>query len=550
MAAADRPTVREVAVYDSHTITVSRDAGSERNPFLKPHLWLEVHRPDGSRFAVPGFADDPHGRVWRARWMPTIAGPHHLRLSWDESDLGPEPAQTTRQRWAVPAGAAVVSELDVEAVDEGRPGLLKADGWNFVWSGTGRPFFWNATTAYLLAGLREDRAIQALDRLASYGINRIRVCLCPTRQPSGIRWNETSVAEREDFTFRYGPWPARNPESAAEPDYDTSVFDTAYWKKFERLVEAARQRGIIVQVLFFTDAQEPQNYPFDRNRAGDDPDEIRYFDYAVARLAAFSNVEWGISNEWALYRPDEWVEAMGAHLAARDPYGHLASVHGHGHFPFRKSPWCTHALFQVWDETGSYAWARKKREEQLEATPGQPKPQVNEEFGYEDHSAVWGEGRSADMRSAESRVRLAWEIAMAGAWSTNGESARDGVGGWINGLREGPSDLLEGLRRLRTVFESFDWWKTEPVDMVATGHAYCRAEPGNLYAVYIFGGGCSSVTLPDEGPWTVDRYSPQRDEWTRLKSSEPLIRDPWTGPGYVCPPPPYGETAVFLIRRG
>lgn len=67
------------------------------------------------------------------------------------------------------------------AVAGSLPGLLTADGWGFRWSGTGEPFFWNATTAYLMAGLSEDRITQALSRLHAYGINRVRVSLCPSR---------------------------------------------------------------------------------------------------------------------------------------------------------------------------------------------------------------------------------------------------------------------------------------------------------------------------------------------------------------------------------
>ena len=119
------------------------------------------------------------------------------------------------------------------------------------------------------------------------------------------------------------------------------LYDYSYWAKFERILLHARELGIIVQVVFFTDAQEAQNYPFN-----DLPEaELRYYDYALARLGALSNVEWCVTNEWALFKPNEWVEEIGQYLADHDPYDHILSVHGHGHFPFKHSSWCTHDIY-------------------------------------------------------------------------------------------------------------------------------------------------------------------------------------------------------------
>ncbi|MFZ4506149.1 MAG: DUF4038 domain-containing protein [Fimbriimonas sp.] len=477
-----------------------------------------VTTPSGTGFSVPTFSQ---GGSVRARIMPLTAGVY---------------------RWEVEGASG-----EFEAIASSRKGILEADGWNFRWSGSKEPFFWTSTTAYMLAGLREDLALAAIDRLAAQGVNRIRVSLCPSRQPSGERWMEPQVTESDTFTFRYGPWVADNPTSVLEPQFDTSRFDEAYWAKFERLLARARDHDMVVQVIFFTDAQEDQNYPFDRDRLGDDPAERRYYEHAVARLGAFSNVEWCITNEWALFRPDQWVEAIGQFLAEIDPYHHPISVHGHGHFPFRASPWCSHALFQVWDEHGAYAWMREKRAQQLDA--GQAKPQINDENGYQDHYPFpWGEARTAPARDDESRARLAWEIVMAGGWVTQGESAASGRGGWINGYEEGESPLFTRLRHLRDFFTSFDWWRTEPTDGIASGHTFCRAKPGICYAVYAFAGSSFALSLPDEGPWDVDAFNPRSGEWKSLRSNEILRRDPQSL-GWVAPHQPYGEDWAYRVRR-
>ncbi|HBY60039.1 MAG TPA: hypothetical protein DEH78_09465, partial [Solibacterales bacterium] len=110
-------------------------------------------------------------------------------------------------------------------------------------------------------------------------------------------------------------------------------------------------------------------------------DEQRYYRYAIARFAAFENVMWDVTNEYRLFRDDAWAEKMGAFLKQRDPNGLPISIHGHGTFNFRKSPWADYAMYQSWDESGGYEYMLKNRRMQQEA--GRPIPQVNEEYGYE-----------------------------------------------------------------------------------------------------------------------------------------------------------------------
>ena len=512
-----------LGVYETWELTAEL-ASPPADPFEPGQATLEWTTPASATKKAGVFCDSEDGRVFRARILPSEPGTHLWRLVGRDGRL--------------------LAEGGFEAQPSGRRGLVQADGWRFVWSGTGEPFFHNSTTAYMMAGLSDARIDQALARLARYRIDRIRVALCPSRQTDGGRWHEPQVRESDDFTFRYGPWPARNPEDAHRPQYDASRFDLAHWRKFERLLRRAEALGIAVQVVFFVDGQEPQNYPFDRDRAGDDPLEERYYRYAVDRLGALPNVEWCLTNEWALYRPDEWVEAVGSRLAEYDPYGHLLSVHGHGHFPFRSSPWCTHALFQCWDEHGSHPFLLRSRREQ-DAT-GKAKPQVNEEFGYEDHYAEWGEGRKPPARDADSRIRLAWEMRMAGAFCTTGESAADGLGGWINGLREGESRLLQGHLWMREFFETMDWSAMAPAE--ASGHAYALANSRGECAVYGFAEGWTAVPLPHAGPWDVDRFSPWTGEWSAVHRGAMLERDPWTGPGAILPTLHGGRPVAYRIR--
>lgn len=523
--------VGPVPVFAPAEFRLRPDRPTGGNPYRDVEVEAEFVRPGGAVDRVAGFADADDGAVFAVRHLPQTPGAHRWTVRW---------------RW--PDGADEAAGVYEAAVSD-HPGIVRADGWGFRWSGSGGRFVWNATTAYLMPGLAEAVRDAALDRLAAAGVNRIRVAVSPARQPDGSRWSEPAVRERPDFTFLYSPWPAARPHDVHDPGHDPSRFQAKFWQGLDRLFRAADARGILVQAVLFLDGAEPGNYPFDRSRT-DDPDEEAYFRYAAARLAAHPNLEWCVTNEWANFRPDAWVESRGALLASLDPYGHLVSVHGHGHFPFRASPWCTHALFQVWDEHGEAAWAEAERARML-AEAGRPKPIVNDENGYEDsYPAGYGEARTAPARDAESRVRLAWDLAFGGAWSTAGESAADGAGGWINGWRPGPSAMLAGLGRLRRFLEAVPEWETLEADPAAvSGWARCRSRPGEVYAVYRYAGGSTVVKLPDPEGWDVDVFEPATGEWTAVARSAQLMRDPYAGPGWVAPALPWGATQAVVVRR-
>lgn len=485
----------EVEVFGYAEITLCTG-----EPIDDPFRTVTLHADfDGKR--VEGFCDAQDGSVYRVRLMPTRPGEHTYSITFRHGEQ-----QTT-----------VTGNF--QAQQTGRRGLLRVDPqfpFHFVWSASGEHFFWNGTTAYLLAGCSDAVMQETLVRLASLGINRIRVALSPSRQKDGGRWYEGQVKPGPDFHYLYGPWLQARPESVADPGWDVTRFDIAYWQKFERLLALAREHEIVVQVIFFLDAQEPPNYPFDRERTGDDPDERRYYAYAAARLAAFSNVEWCLTNEWALFRPDSWAEAIGPWLSQCDPYDHLMSIHGHGHFPFRTSPWADFAQFQSWDENGSYAFMLKHRQEQ--AAVGRPMPQINEEYGYEDsYPGPWGGGKVAPARNADSRRRLAWEMTMAGGYQTTGESAVNGLGGWVNGRGDDSMTMLEGYRHLKDFFTSFDWWRLEPHPELANG-LLCLAEPGVRYVIYFPEGKVEGQVIL--GDYSARWYNPRTGVWDEAETSD------------------------------
>jgi len=347
-------------------------------------------------------------------------------------------------------------------------------------------------------------------------------------------------------------------------------FNLEFFRKAERLLRLARELDIVVSVIFYLDGADKGVEPFGKQRMGG-PGEQRYYRYVVARFGSFANIMWDVTNEWHLFRDEAWVNRMGALIKECDPYSHLASVHGHGQFPFRTQRWADFAMFQSWDEHGGYQFMLNNGREQ--AATGRPMPQVNEEYGYEDHYPFpWGQARLWPARTADNRRRLAWEITLAGGYQTTGERANAGTGagldaggGWINGRGNDQMTMLIGYGHLRRFFEGFAWWKLEPHPEflrlppdpkravpdkkaaatpplpVLRATPMCLAEPAERYVIYLPQGGAVTVNLVP-GDYRARWFNPRSGRF--LKPAIPASGLEWTSP-----PAADAEDWVLLLER-
>ncbi len=510
----------EVEAYDFVEATMNVEGPDVANPFTDARLEGEFSRRGGQAVRVDGFCDSPDGSVFRIRFMPSSPGPHDYSVVYRQG------AYEAQHR-----GSFV-------AVDSDRKGVVRVDPehpWHFLWEGTGEHYFYNGTTTYFLAGWDEEQIRANLDRLARLKVNRVRAAVAG-RVQNGRAWYE-HVYPTDRFSFLLNPWAADRPESVEDPGFDVTRFNTAYWRKWDALLRHARELDVVVSVILYVDGRRPGVDPFGKQGMGGE-DEQRYYRYAAARLGAFSNVMWDVTNEYRLFRDDGWAEKMGAFIKACDPYDHLTSVHGHGDFRFQTSPWADFAMYQSWDEGGGYEFMLNRRREQ--ANTGRIIPQVNEEYGYEDHYPTWGGNRRAPARSADNRRRLAWAIYMAGCYQTAGERADRGTGwgpdtggGWINGRGDDSMVLFEGYGHIVDFFTSIPWWELEPdnsfietrqdspVKTELTHIAYTRTAEGEA-ALYVDGEAIAARTVPGE----VSNW----DDSFRLALANELTRDrTWLG---------------------
>jgi len=509
-----------VEVWDFVEVTVRVESPKARNPFVEASVAGSFGKL-GSRLRlnVAGFCDSPDGSIFRIRFQPASPGDYAYSVNYSEAGFGKSHEGTFR------------------ATDGHRRGPVRIDPqypWHFLWAGTGEHYFFNGTTAFWLMGWRDERIIRAsLDRLHRLKVNRVRVLLSGR---SSTLYGEP-VMNSEVFNIFLSPWPAVKADDFDHPGFDYTRFNVVHWQRYERMLRFARDRDMIVSVIL--DIADGKIHP----SAGSE-DERRYIRYAAARLAAFSNITWDLGDDLDNFRDDKWAHETGSMLVGGwDPYGHLATSHPvHAEHMDRASSWFCFASLQDWSRTQHAVMLRSR---QLQMRAGRIVPQTNEEYGYEDHYPVWAPRPPGD--SAETLRRVAWDIAMAGAYGTAGESARRGTniwpdtgGGWVNGRGDDTMTMLSGYAHMVDFFASFEWWKTEPHDELVGGGAWCLADPGRIYAVYLPKGGTVTVRL------RPGRY---RAEWFSAFTGKVVPIGVIDGPNWTSPSAPDSSDWALLLQH-
>ena len=507
--------------YDIIEIAATVSSPRVANCFTEATLEGTFRTAAGTKqWRVDGFCDSTDGGTYRIRFMPPAAGDYQYSVEYRQ--------RAFQQTW----------NGTFRAVDAHRRGPVRVDSsnrWHFVWEGTGEHYFFNGTTAYWLIGWRDDGVIaSAIERLHRLKINRIRVTLAGRT----ARFYGEPVMAGDRWTPLITVWPAVDPLDIYHPGFDYTRFDLPYWRKFERALRLARDRDIIISVVL--DMNDSVVHP----DAGS-IDELRFVRYAVARLAAYSNVTWDLGDDLNSYRTDAWTRKTGETIKSWDPYVHLATSHPtDNNHQDRTADWFDFTSFQEWSRAQHEFMLGQRRRQ---AATGRIIPQTNEEYGYEDHYPLWSIGPGSE--SADTLRRTAWDIVMAGGYQTAGETARRGTniwpdagGGWMNGRGDGTMTMFEGYAHMVDFFTSFDWWRTEPHDELVSAGTYCLALPGRLYVVYLPRGGSTSIRL-ERG-----RYS---GVWLEAATGAkvPLAAiDGGTRAAFTAPGP--NDWALLLQRQG
>ena len=512
-----------VEVYDFVEITLIVHAPTVRNPFTDIFVTGKFERINhGQGLSVDGFCDSSDGTVFRVRFMPIEPGDYAYTVTYWQSN---------HQR---------VYSGTFKSISAKRRGMVAIDTkypWHFIWKGSGEHYFLNGATAFLLMGWDDEKTItDSLDRFRSLEVNRVRVLLDGR---TGRFWTEP-IKPGNGFRAYVNPWVARHPDDINQPEFDYHRFNVGYWQKFERMLKYARDKDIIISVIFMGWNETPI-HPV----AGSE-EERHYIQYMVARLASYSNVTWDIGDDLEGFRSDAWTHEIGTFLHHLDPYRHLATSHPvDNRHQDRSSSWFGMTSFQRWDRP-LHGWMLEQRNRQ--AALGRIIPQVNEEYGFEDHYPMWAPYK-APAASAEANRRAAWEIVMAGGYQTTGETAKRGTGmghdtggGFVNGRGDDSMVMLKGYAHIVHFFSGFEWWKLEPHDELVGSGAFCLAEPGRLYVIYLSDGGEVTVEL-EPGAYEVQWFNPRSGTYSEAQI---VSGSRWTS----APAADDGDWVIFLKRRG
>jgi hypothetical protein len=510
-----------VEANDYVEVTLKLEGPDARNPFTEASLEGEFgERGSTNRAKVRGFCDSMDGSIFRVRLAPPRPGDYDYTAVYHQGAF---------------EGRVAGSFKATDGKRAGPLGIDPQNRYHFVWEGTGERFFFNGTTAFFLQGWDDETVIhRILDRFKRYSVNRVRVLLTGRRD----EFYSEPVRNGNEFRAILNPWIAEHPDAVAKPGFDYTRFNLAHWGKFERTLRYARERDINISVVLdWHDTEE--------HTAPGSEDEHRYYRYAAARLGPFSNVTWDLGDDLDLFRDEAWTHAAGSYLMSVDGYHRLATSHPvHNEHQDRAAEWFGFTSFQQWPRP-LHDWMLSQRKTQ--AATGRIIPQTDEEYGYEDHYPIWNTTVPAPGCSADANRRTAWEIAMAGCYQTTGETAKRGTGfapdtggGWLNGRADETMLLLEMQAHMVEFFTSFEWWKTAPHDELANNRAFCLAEPGRSYAVYLPHGGDVTVQI---GPGKFHA------RWTQARSGEVLDLGEVSGPEWKSPKARDLDDWAILLTR-
>ncbi|WP_286080222.1 DUF5605 domain-containing protein [Parablautia intestinalis] len=363
---------------------------AEGNPYMEH--WVKAgFEGRNEKIKVDGFYDGEG--VYRVRFMPSFEGEYTAVITSD-------------------FGAQAEVNFMVTQPEEGNHGPMRVmNNYHFAYE-DGTPYFSIGTTCYAWVFQKEELRRQTLLQLKDSAFNKIRFCLTPKHyihnlvDPVTFPYEGTPI-DRSHITeenFVTGDWPY---------DYDNHFDYTRLNPKHFQLLDEAicglGKLGIEADLIVM--------HPYDcwgfskMTRQQDD----LYWNYVVARFAAYHNVWWSLANEWDLLTEktvDDW-EHYAQILIDKDPYRHLRGIHNCMRVYDHTRPWITHCSMQ---RTDLYKTTEMVSEYRIRYG----KPVVMDEVAYEGNiEQGWGNITGEEM------IRRFWEGICNGGYVGHGETYID-----------------------------------------------------------------------------------------------------------------------------
>ena len=365
------------------------------NPFTERYI-RAVFAGEQEQVTAHGFYDGDG--VYRVRFMPSFEGEYSFRVTGNFAE-GCGIEDTCEGTFTVTAPSA------------GNHGPVRAaNQFHFAYE-DGTPYYSIGTTCYVWNLQSDERIARTLESLKSSAFNKIRFCVFPKHydynlgEPRSYPYEGTpmdsGVLTKENFL-------AYNFRSELS-HFDYTRFNPAYFRHVEWCIGRLQELGIEADLIMM--------HPYDRwgfCTMTKEQDDL-YWNYALARFAAYRNVWWSLANEYDLFPSktlEDWERYAGI-ICSRDPYHHLRSIHSCKLFYDHSRPWITHCSIQRQDVYKCAELAGEYRERY-------GKPVVLDEIAYEGNiQHGWGN------ISGQELTRRFWECAVRGGYPGHGETYMD-----------------------------------------------------------------------------------------------------------------------------
>ncbi|MHB1317552.1 MAG: apiosidase-like domain-containing protein [Anaerolineae bacterium] len=468
-----------------------RGGAGQDHPYRDVCATAMLCAPDGREHSIAlfWFGDD----VWGLRFSPGQTG------TWTFSvHCGHEPLNGLNGRFECVPGQRTGGFQPMA----GYPGHLQSQSGNPVW--LMGDTFWRAFATNIDKRLDRLSVLRYLDERAAQGFNYVHADLM-----SGA----DVPSEQDPFL-----------------DYAGEQLSTSYFAEVDVRVRAMNARGITAGLVlaWSRGADSWSSFASDEAR-------LRYARYIVARYSAM-DVVFIVAGEWDLAGAEHAAryERIGQAMRDADPHGRMRAIHAGRERTverFGAQDWMSFGDYQQMYRAPYDREATTEERRSLHNHLLKPrihgKPVINGEYAYylrdmSSDRSYWREPvPGVDKQHSHTRDsfrRASWVLAMAGGYFVSGFGTTY-FGGWRNA---GPFDVddprndpaEQDLAHLAELFRSLTWWRLMPADALvwtAEGQAYCLAELGCQYLVYVEG--ASSVELTRDGEpetrYEILRFDPR-----------------------------------------